>query len=67
MNPNELFETALQLSGGWKVVRSEFAGAPRRLELWLDFERGAKFPDPASGELCPVHDTVGQSPRGQIT
>ena len=57
MNANVLFETALQLSGGWKVVRSEFHGDPGRLELWLDFECGTKFPDPGSGELCPVHDT----------
>jgi transposase len=63
MDPNQLFEVALQLSGRWKVVRSEFIGEPRRLELWLDFARGTKFPDPGSGELCPVHDTIDKQWR----
>ena len=56
-DPNALFEMALQLGGGWKVVRSEFRGGSKGLELWLDFEPGTKFPDPQSGVLCPVHDT----------
>jgi transposase len=63
MDPNELFEVALQLSGGWKVVRSEFCGEPRRLELWLDFTPGTRFPDPTSGQLCPVHDTLDKQWR----
>lgn len=63
MDPNQLFEMALQLSGGWKVVRSEFCGEPRRLELWLDFAPGTKFPDPQSGALCPVHDTTDKQWR----
>ena len=63
MEPNELLEMALQLHGGWKVVRSEFSGEPRRLEVWLDFARGSKFADPRSGELCPVHDTVDKNWR----
>ncbi len=63
MEPNELFEMALQLQGNWKVVRHEFSGEPRRLELWLDFPRGSKFADPRGGELCPVHDTVEKSWR----
>ena len=63
MDPNQLFEMALQLGSGWKVVRSEFCGEPRRLELWLDFLPGTKFPDPQSGELCPVHDTSNKQWR----
>ncbi len=63
MEPNELFEMALQLPGNWKVVRHAFSGQPRRLELWLDFPRGSKFADPRGGELCPVHDTVEKSWR----
>jgi len=63
MDPNQLFEMALQVSGGWKVVRSEFSGEPRRLELWLDFVPGTKFPDPQSKELCPVHDTTDKQWR----
>jgi transposase len=63
MNPNELFTMALQLSKEWRVVRTEFSGDPPRLELWLDFQPGTKFPDPESGELSPVHDTVERSWR----
>ncbi|MDQ3622118.1 MAG: ISL3 family transposase [Verrucomicrobiota bacterium] len=63
MESNELFKMALQLQGNWKVVRNEFSGQPRRLEVWLDFARGSKFTDPRSGELCPVHDTVEKSWR----
>jgi transposase len=54
---NALFEMALQLGNGWRVVRSEFDAAGGKLELWLDFEAGSRFPDPEGGELCPVHDT----------
>ena len=33
----------------------------KSLELVIDFERGARFADPETGELCPVHDTVQRS------
>lgn len=58
MKPEELFTAALGLSGGWKVVRCEFSGEPKRLELWLDFAEGTRFPVGGQKALCPVHDTV---------
>ena len=63
MKPEELFTTALGLSGGWKVVRCEFGGEPKRLELWLDFAPGTRFAPPGQTELSPVHDTVDKQWR----
>jgi transposase len=58
MESTMLFEMALGLSGGWKVVKSEFAGEPRRLEIYLDFEPGQRFGCPECGQLCVIHDTA---------
>jgi transposase len=63
MKPEELFTMALGLTAGWKVVRCEFGGEPKRLELWLDFEPGTRFAPPGSKELCAVHDTVDKQWR----
>ncbi len=54
----QLFEKALGLVPPWKVTRSEFDPEAARLDLFLDFERGARFRCPDCGaEGCPVHDT----------
>ncbi len=54
----QLFEKALGLVPPWKVTRSEFDPVAKRLDLFLDFERGARFRCPdCSAEGCPVHDT----------
>jgi transposase len=61
-----LFTAALGLGGSWRVVRSEFDAQATRLDLYLDFERGARFACPAKDcaqECCPVHDTVDQAWR----
>jgi transposase len=58
MDANLLFEKALGLGSGWKVVKSEMNVAERRLQLWLDFAAGAQFPCPQCAQWCPVHDTV---------
>jgi transposase len=58
MKPEELFNAALGLSGGWKVVRCEFDGSPKSLRLWLDFAPGTRFAPPGQADLCEVHDTV---------
>jgi transposase len=58
MDANLLFEKALGLGNGWKVVKSEMNVPERRLELWLDFEAGAQFACPQCGQWCAVHDTV---------
>ena len=64
MRDVQLFEQALGLGRPWRVVRSEFDAERRRLDVYLDFERGAVFACPeceASG--CKAHDTVEKSWR----
>lgn len=58
MRDVELFTAALGLLAPWKVVESSFDADERRLELRIDFERGARFPCPVCDTSgCPVHDT----------
>jgi transposase len=61
MAVEHLFTQALGFVSPWKVVESNFDPAGKSLELIIDFERGARFPDPETGELCPVHDTLQRS------
>jgi transposase len=61
-----LFTAALGLSGPWRVTRSEFDAERTQLDLYLDFDRGARFACPAKGCAhggCPVHDTVEKTWR----
>ena len=61
MAVEQLFTQALGLASPWKVVSCDFDPAAKSLELVIDFERGARFADSETGELCPVHDTVQRS------
>lgn len=61
MAVEHLFTQALGLTSPWKVVSTDFDPVGKSLELGIDFERGARFADPETGELCPVHDTVQRS------
>lgn len=54
----DLFTAALNLANPWRVVRTDFELSNRRLDLYLDFERGTRFGCPVCSERCPVHDTV---------
>jgi transposase len=61
-----LFTAALGLSGPWRVARTEFDAQQTRLDLYLEFDRGARFPCPAGGcahDACPVHDTADKTWR----
>ena len=57
-NELDLFTAALNLTNPWRVVRTNFQPSDRRLDLYLDFDRGARFECPTCGAKCPVHDTV---------
>lgn len=60
----DLFKAALGLAEPWTVVRTEFDPAAHRLDLYLDFPRGARFACPEGDEAaCPVHDTVDKTWR----
>ncbi len=61
-----LFTAALGLSGPWRVARTEFDAEGARLDLYLEFGRGVRFPCPATDcahGACPVHDTADKTWR----
>jgi transposase len=58
MHDVDLFQAALGLEKPWEVVGVEFDTERRRLDLRIDFQKGARFPCPECGRAdCPVHDT----------
>lgn len=63
---NAMFGAALGLAAPWRVVSVAFDQDAGRLDLGLDFPRGARFacPQPDCAEAgCPVHDTVEKTWR----
>jgi transposase len=63
MHPEELFGLALSISLPWYVVRVGFSKELNRLDINIDFKRGATFPCPVCGDLVPVHDTIEKTWR----
>ncbi|MCA1682359.1 MAG: ISL3 family transposase, partial [Actinobacteria bacterium] len=66
MDELSLFTAALGLTAPWRVARTEFEAEQTRLDLYLDFPRGAQFPCPAKDcthGACPVHDTADKTWR----
>ena len=62
----DLFKAALGLAEPWRVTRSDFDVARGRLDLYLDFPRGARFGCAVPGceqGSCPVHDTEDKTWR----
>ena len=62
----DLFKAALGLAEPWRVTRSDFDVAQGRLDLYLDFPRGARFGCAVPGcdqGSCPVHDTEAKTWR----
>jgi transposase len=63
---NTMFGAALGLAVPWQVISVEFDEQVGRLDLGLDFPRGARFgcPQPGCAEsVCAVHDTVEKTWR----
>jgi transposase len=58
MRPEELFGLALGISDPWQVVSVVFSKELKRLDINIDFKRGATFSCPVCGAMVPVHDTV---------
>ena len=58
MNPEDLFGVALGIVPPWKVTSVDFTKEAGRLDITIDFLRGATFPCPVCGTSSPVHDTV---------
>jgi transposase len=64
MRDVELFGMALGLVEPWFVERTEFDAGARRLDLYLDFRRGAVFACPECGAAgCKAWDTTDQEWR----
>jgi transposase len=58
MRDVDLFQQALGLVAPWRVVECSFDADQRRLELSIDFERGATFACPeCAADGCKVKDT----------
>lgn len=63
---NVMFGAALGLAQPWQVVSVAFDQGAGRLDLGLDFPRGARFACPeqdCTETTCPVHDTVEKTWR----
>jgi transposase len=55
---DDLFQAALGLTGPWQVTRTEFDAEAHRLDLYLDFSKGARFACPEGDQpACPVYDS----------
>ncbi len=64
MDQRELFQAALGVAEPWQVSDATFTAKEGRLDLYLDFPRGAHFDCPeGDAEACPVHDTESKSWR----
>lgn len=57
MDTNLLFTTALGLQPPWEVKSLEFNASEHRLDILVDFQRGASFPCPVCGVPSKAHDT----------
>lgn len=58
MKDTELFQLALSLMPPWMVERCAFDVSLKRLDLYIDFERGGVFPCPVCGKAgCKAYDT----------
>jgi transposase len=59
MEPETLFGLALGITPPWYVKAVEFSTHSGQLDLYLDFQRGARFPCPSCGaEGAKPHDTT---------
>ena len=57
MDDKELIQLALGLSGPWYVKDIDLNVSKKRMDIYLDFTRGTKFPCPVCNKLCNLHDT----------
>jgi transposase len=57
MDTNTLFTMALGLQPPWEVKHLQFDEEAKRLDITIDFTRGADFPCPVCGQPAKVHDT----------
>lgn len=63
MTQQELFAAALGLTHPWYVAKIEFLVKERRLDIYIDFERGGMFPCPVCNGMSKAYDTSDESWR----
>jgi len=63
MQDRDLLQSALGLASPWRVVRSEFDAAQRRLDIHIDFAVGSRFACAGCGAACPGYDAEEASWR----
>jgi transposase len=63
MQPEALFGMALGIVPPWEVTEINFSKESNRLDITIDFQRGANFACPVCGAPVPVHDTTEKTWR----
>ncbi|ABQ26641.1 ISL3 family transposase [Geotalea uraniireducens] len=58
MQPEALFGVALGIVPPWEVTEVTFSKESNRLDITIDFQRGATFPCPVCGAPAPAYDTT---------
>lgn len=60
----DLFRAALHLTAPWYISSINFAEGERKLDIWVDFLKGSRFPSPECNNLdCDVYDTTTRTWR----
>jgi hypothetical protein len=57
VNDRQLFQATLGLKAPWFVSEVKLDKAKKHLDIFIDFEQGARFPCPDCKALCEVYDT----------
>ncbi len=57
MNSEELFRKLLGLEEPWIIKEIKFDHKEKRVDIFIDFPRGSRFPCPVCGIPYGVHDT----------
>ncbi|TWJ18987.1 transposase IS204/IS1001/IS1096/IS1165 family protein [Geobacter argillaceus] len=58
MQPEALFGIALGITPPWEVTEVTFSKESNRLDITIDFQRGATFACPVCGTPAPAYDTT---------
>ena len=63
MQPEALFGMALGIVSPWEVTEVSFSKESNRLDITIDFQRGATFACPVCGAPAPAYDTTEKTWR----
>ena len=61
MNSEELFKKLLGLEEPWYIKEIRFDHEDKRVDIWIDFQKGSRFKCPLCGKQCGVHETGGRT------